>query len=86
MQPVQLKMARAALDFSVDQLASTAGLSPLDIDRLEAGETDGSAFAGRLRSVFEDAGIEFIGDDAVRLRTPTAGTIALEDLNSENDE
>lgn len=87
MQPVQLKMARAALDLSVDALAGLAGLSHVEIGRLESGESGDEASAGRLRAVFEERGIEFIEADAVRARiAPAAATVPLEDLNSENDE
>lgn len=87
MQPVQLKMARAALDLSVDALAALAGLSHVDIGRLESGESGDETSTGRLRAVFEERGIEFIEGDAVRARTaPSAAIVPLDDLNSENDE
>lgn len=87
MQPVQLKMARAALALSVDDLASLAGLSHVAIGRLESGEDGDEGLAGRLRAVFEERGIEFIDQDTVRARSsPAAGTVPLDDLNSENDE
>ncbi len=87
MQPVQLKMARAALALSVDDLASLAGLSHVEIGRLESGEAGDEDLAGRLRAVFEERGIEFIDQDTVKARTShTADTVPLEDLNSENDE
>ena len=87
MQPVQMKMARAALDMSIDQLAEIAGLSHVDVARLESGEGGDAGLLGRLRAVFEEHGIELIEEDAVRARTtPSAEVIPLEQLNSANDE
>lgn len=87
MQPVQLKMARAALDLTVEALAGLAGLSPVEIGRFESGENGDDASAGRLRAVFEERGIEFLEENAVRARiAPVATTVSLEDLSSENDE
>lgn len=87
MQPIQLKMARAALDLSVDQLASRAGLSHVDVARVESGEDGDGQAGGRLRAVLEQEGIEFIDEDAVRARSqPAAGVVPLEDLSSANDE
>lgn len=87
MLPVQLKMARAALDLSIDDLASLAGLSHVEIGRLESGENGDEALAGRLRAVFEERGIAFIDEDTVKARSsPAADTVPLEELNSENDE
>ncbi len=86
MQPVQIKMARAALDLSVDELASKAGLSHVEIARLESGESDSGVVAGRLLAVFQEGGIELIGSDTVRCVALPAGTIPLGDLSSANDE
>ena len=87
MQPVQLKMARAALDLTIDQLASKAGLSHLDIARIESGEAGADELAGPLRAVFEEAGIEFLDQDGVRARLSTVpGVVPLEELSSANDE
>lgn len=87
MQPVQFKMARAALALSVDDLASLAGLSHVEIGRLESGENGDVGLAGRLRAVFEERGIAFIDQDTVKASYPSeANTVPLENLNSENDE
>lgn len=87
MHPVQLKMARAALALSVDDLASLAGLSHVEIGRLESGENGEAGVTGRLRAVFEERGIEFIDEDTVKATSsPKAETVPLDELNSENDE
>jgi transcriptional regulator with XRE-family HTH domain len=88
MHPVQMKMARAALGLSIEQFAAKAGLSPNDILHLEAGEAaQGSAYE-KARTIFDIAGIEWIGVDGVRYKAPAEGdsTIPLEGLNSSNDE
>ena len=87
MQPVQFKMARAALDLSVDQLAAKAGVSHVEIARLEDG-TDGTGeVTERVRAIFETAGIQWIDDDGVRFTgPPNDETIALDALSSANDE
>ena len=77
MQAVQVKMARAALGLSVDQLAARAGVSHNDVAQAEV--------AG---NAFESAGIEWVGDDGVRFKAAVKddATIPVEDLNSANDE
>lgn len=87
MTPVQLRMARAALQWSLDDLASRSGMSADEIANLEKEKVAGPREAvERVRSVLEDAGVEFLDDGApgVRLR-PHAGFIPTEDLNAEND-
>lgn len=87
MQPVQLKMARAALDLSVDQLAARAGVSHVEIARLEDGADGTGEATERVRAVFEAAGIQWIDEDGVRFTSPpNEATIALEALSSANDE
>ncbi len=87
MTPVQVRMARAALDLTVEDLSKEAGLTPDDLQRLEHGGTEGAASA-KLRATFEASGISFLEADGVRfdesLREPK--TIALENMNSYNDE
>jgi transcriptional regulator with XRE-family HTH domain len=88
MQAVQVKMARAALGLSVDQLASKAGVSHVDVAQIEAGGGAENEAEAKLRNALEGSGIEWIGDDGVRYKggAPEDGTIAVEDLNSYNDE
>lgn len=87
MRPVQLKMARAALDLSVDQLAAKAGVSHVEIARLEDGADGTGEATERVRALFETAGIQWIDEDGVRFAgTPNDETIALDALSSANDE
>ncbi len=87
MHPVQVKMARAALDLSVDGLAGKAGISHLEVQQLEAGGAVGGEAESKARAALEAEGIEWIGDDGVRF-TGAAGaaTIPIGQLNSYNDE
>ena len=87
MTPVQVRMARAALDLTIEDLSKEAGLTPEDLKSLENGGTEGAASA-KLRMTFEASGISFLEADGVRfdesLREPK--TIPLEHMNSYNDE
>ena len=73
--PEQCRMARAALQMTVRQLAERTGVSPSLITRFENDrlphETD---TLSRLRIAFEARGIEFILDDVlgVQLRNPAS--------------
>ena len=88
MHPVQLKMARAALDLSIDQLASRAGLSHMDVVALEGGGAAGSEAEAKARVTLEACGIAWIDDNGVRFTGPAAAdaTIPVDALNSYNDE
>jgi hypothetical protein len=88
MTPVQVRMARAALAMPAEHLASRAGIGTEALALLERdpGRPDVTA---RLRAAFEQAGIEFLDQDGVRLRaTSPAGAISvpLDQLSSANDE
>lgn len=87
MQPVQIKMARAALDFSVDDLASKAGVSHVEVLQLETGGTGETEAYEKARTALESAGIEWIDDDGVRFRIGNAAaqSITVEELTTEND-
>ena len=87
MTPVQVRMARAALDLTSEALSREAGLSAADVAQLEHGGQDGAASA-KLRSTFEAAGISFLEADGVRFdaRQGGARTVPLEAMNSANDE
>lgn len=71
----QVRMARAALKFSVRQLAEKSGIADSTILRFETGR--GAILAtnlGRLQTTLEDAGVVFIpadtqGGPGVRLRS-----------------
>ena len=87
MTPVQVRMARAALDMTPDELSRAAGVSTQDVAQLEQGGHEGAASA-KLRATFEGAGIAFLDADGVRYdaRLAAARTVPLEEMNSYNDE
>jgi predicted transcriptional regulator len=86
-QPVQIKMARAALDLSVDQLASKAGVSQADILRLEDGTVGAVDHAGRVRAALEQEGIEWIDDNGVRfIEKAASAAVPVEELTTGNDD
>ena len=61
----QIKMARAALGWSVDKLATTSAVGVRTIHRIEAQVGIPNATVGNLkliRETLEAAGIEFIGE------------------------
>ena len=87
----QCKMARAALDLGVRELADLAKVSPDTVARLERGEPLRERTSDAIRAALESAGVEFIaengGGPGVRLRKGApGGTIAADDLNASNDE
>ncbi|WP_395448897.1 helix-turn-helix domain-containing protein [Aminobacter sp. UC22_36] len=71
MNPAQCRMARAALEWGVLDLAREAAVSTQTIVRFERGEVLKEATVDRLRAAFEAVGIEFIpengGGSGVRL-------------------
>jgi transcriptional regulator with XRE-family HTH domain len=74
--PVQCKMARTALNWSVRQLAESAKVSTNTIVRFERGEELKARTVADIRETFESAGIVFIegdytgsGGPGVRLKT-----------------
>jgi CheY-like chemotaxis protein len=73
-------MARAAVNWSLDQLAQAAGVHRNTIHNFETGRYSGSP--EKLRAVqqaLQKAGVEFIGESeaaGVRLRTPGTGAVA----------
>ena len=61
----QIKMARAALGWSVEKLANESAVGVRTIHRIEAQDGLPNATAGNLkllRETLQAAGIEFIGD------------------------
>src|SRR3712207_6571695 len=72
MQPVQCRMARAALGWGVRDLASAAQVSPDTIARLERSETLYPRTFVAIRGAMENAGVVFLGKNGggpgVRLR------------------
>ncbi|WP_245482492.1 MULTISPECIES: helix-turn-helix domain-containing protein [unclassified Mesorhizobium] len=64
MTPVQCRMARAALDWGVLDLAREADVSTQTIVRLERGDALKQPTLDRIREAFEDAGVEFIPENS----------------------
>lgn len=65
--PAQVRMARAAVGFSVRKLAETSGVADSTILRFETGKGDIlTANLAKLQSTLEAAGVVFVpADDAV---------------------
>ena len=73
MKPAQVRMARAALNWSLADLAKASGVHRNTISNFETGRYGGSRAAlDSIRSALESAGVEFIeengGGAGVRLR------------------
>jgi len=72
--PEQCRMARAALQLGVRELAARAKVSPNTVTRIERGERTNASTIAVVRAAFEAAGVEFIdangGGPGVRLRSP----------------
>jgi transcriptional regulator with XRE-family HTH domain len=93
MLSIQCKMARAALDLGVRDLAQLAKVSADTIARFERGEILKERTVDSIQLALQAAGIEFVPENGssgigVRLQKPsTSGAaIEVEDLNSANDE
>jgi transcriptional regulator with XRE-family HTH domain len=89
--PVQCRMARAALEIGVRDLAKLAGVSAMTVTRFENGHSEGyPATLEKLRRALESAGVEFTNGNAPGVKLHKAGakvaSIPIEDLNAENDE
>ena len=88
MTPVQIRMARAALNLTADALASEAMTPTEEVEALERGGGNPD-IAAKLRGFFDASGIAFIGENGVsfdeKART-AARTVPLGELNSANDE
>ncbi|BBU62897.1 hypothetical protein MSC49_28320 [Methylosinus sp. C49] len=72
MTPVQCRMARAALNLGVIELADLAEVSTNTVTRFERGEQVKPSTIDRMRAALEQAGVEFIpengGGAGVRLK------------------
>ncbi len=73
MKPAQVRMARAALNWSLADLAAASGVHRNTISNFETGRYGGSDEAlAAIRAALEAAGVEFIapngGGAGVRLR------------------
>src|SRR3978361_1676332 len=78
--PAQVRMARAAVNWSLDQLAQAAGVHRNTIHNFETGRYSGSPEKLRaVRQALQNAGVEFIGEaesGGVRLRKPNGSAVA----------
>jgi transcriptional regulator with XRE-family HTH domain len=74
MNPVQSRMARAALGWTIVDLARAADVSTNTVNRFESGNDARLSSVGKMRSAMEAAGVEFIaengGGPGVRVRKP----------------
>lgn len=61
MTPEQLRMARAALDWTADRLASESGVGVNTVRRIEKGRGALYDTVLKLQTTLEAAGVEFIG-------------------------
>lgn len=76
----QCKMARAALDWGVRELADEAGVNANTITRFESGKKANVSTRKLIRQAFEAAGLVFIaegeeslsGGPGVRVKEPSA--------------
>ena len=86
MQPVQIKMARAALGLGAEDLAAQAGVSAATIADLEKGSSAEPEALQALNLFLASRGIELIDGDGVRA---TAGqgqeSISVDELTTGND-
>jgi transcriptional regulator with XRE-family HTH domain len=63
MNPVQIRMARAAVGWGVRELAEKAGVTANTITRIENGADAKQSTMGAIRLAFEEAGVQFISED-----------------------
>ncbi len=68
MKPVQLRMARAAVGWSVRELAKQAGVTANTVTRIENGADAKQSTIDALRRALEAAGVEFMNGDQVGVR------------------
>jgi transcriptional regulator with XRE-family HTH domain len=75
MLAVQFRMARAALKWGIVECAKRANVSTNTLVRFERGEHLREATVDHLKTILEEAGIEFIAENGrgvgVRLKKPT---------------
>ena len=70
MSPVQMRMARAALGWSVRDLATKADVSANTISRIETGADAKGSTLDAIRQALEDAGVEFTNGDSYGVKVP----------------
>lgn len=86
MQAVQVKMARAALGLSVDELAQHAGIPAEALGELERGGVGNPVATQGLGLFFAANGIELIDSDGVRAKAREgADFVTVDKLTTDND-
>lgn len=86
MQPVQVKMARAALGLSPDDFAKQAGVDGSAVTALESGQEVEGDVVSALNLFLSTHGIELIEGDGVRAHASGAGDyVPIGDVTTEND-
>ncbi len=77
LEGIQVRMGRAAVGWSVRELARNAGVTPNTISRIENGGDALTSTMERLQTALENAGVIFIDADeegpGVRLKANPAG-------------
>jgi transcriptional regulator with XRE-family HTH domain len=77
LEGIQVRMGRAAVGWSVRELARNAGVTPNTISRIENGGDALASTMERLQTALENAGVIFIDADeegpGVRLRGDRSG-------------
>lgn len=58
----QARMARAALKWSVRDVAAAAQVSPNTVTRIESGGMSNASTLGAIRHAFEAVGVRFLAD------------------------
>jgi transcriptional regulator with XRE-family HTH domain len=72
--PAQCRMARAAVDMGVRQLAAAAGVSAMTVTRFENGRSRGyDDTREKLQRALESAGVEFTNGDQPGVRMKKSG-------------
>lgn len=87
MQPIQLKMARAALDLSPADLARDAGVDAAAVTALEKGEVVEGDVMSALNLFLSTHGVQLIDEDGVRARSSTGSDfVTVDHLTTANDD
>lgn len=72
MNPIQCRMARAALNWSTQDLAKAAEVGANTVNRFEAGHDARVSSVDKMRKAMEEAGVIFVAENGegpgVRLR------------------
>jgi DNA-binding XRE family transcriptional regulator len=86
MQPVQVKMARAALGLSPEDLAKQAGVDGAAVSALENGQEVEGDVVSALNLFLSTHGIELIEGDGVRARASSVNDyVPIDAVTTDND-